>query len=371
LGDERGGLLRLRNNGGKSTSSGETSMATGGFGETVFYQRSASMRKYLLAAVAAAALSSPLAAQPYIGIEGGVLFPKDQDGDTLVDYTTTQTPISPLAPAGPADTTYNNAFGLDYKRGSDIDIILGYDFGMFRLEGELGRKRASLNEFEVDGAFISALNTSLNRPSAAPDPGAPGLGAFDSTDFDLGGKVKVRSYMLNGLLDFGDEDGLSFYAGLGIGRARVKLLGDSDNALAGQIIAGARYAITPNIDIGLKYRYFRTGKVTLNDTSDVLAGNPNRVTVAGTVPVVVDQTTNASLFTDYEQKFRSHSLLASLIFNFGTPAVALPPPPPPPAPVAPVPPATQTCADGSVILATDICPAPPPPPMPAPAPERG
>jgi iron complex outermembrane receptor protein len=45
-----------------------------------------------------------------------------------------------------------------------------------------------------------------------------------------------------------------------------------------------------------------------------------------------------------------------------------PPPPPPPPP----PPATQTCPDGSVILATDACPAPPPlPPPPPPAPERG
>ena len=36
------------------------------------------------------------------------------------------------------------------------------------------------------------------------------------------------------------------------------------------------------------------------------------------------------------------------------------------------PPATQTCPDGSVILATDTCPAPPPPPPPPPpAPERG
>jgi iron complex outermembrane receptor protein len=45
----------------------------------------------------------------------------------------------------------------------------------------------------------------------------------------------------------------------------------------------------------------------------------------------------------------------------------LPPPPPPAAP------ATQTCPDGSVILATAACPAPPPPPPPppAPAPERG
>jgi outer membrane receptor protein involved in Fe transport len=50
------------------------------------------------------------------------------------------------------------------------------------------------------------------------------------------------------------------------------------------------------------------------------------------------------------------------------PAVELPPPPPPPPP----PPATQTCPDGSVILATEACPAPPPPPPPPPpAPERG
>jgi outer membrane receptor protein involved in Fe transport len=51
-------------------------------------------------------------------------------------------------------------------------------------------------------------------------------------------------------------------------------------------------------------------------------------------------------------------------------AVAEPAPPPPPPP--PPPPATQTCPDGSVILATDACPAPPPPPPPPPpAPERG
>ena len=60
------------------------------------------------------------------------------------------------------------------------------------------------------------------------------------------------------------------------------------------------------------------------------------------------------------------------------PSCAAPPPPPPPPVFAPPPPppapppATQTCADGTVILATDTCPAPPPPPPPPPpAPERG
>ncbi len=51
-----------------------------------------------------------------------------------------------------------------------------------------------------------------------------------------------------------------------------------------------------------------------------------------------------------------------------TPPAFVAPPPPPPPPVAP--PATQTCADGSVVLATDACPVPPPPP-PAAMPERG
>ena len=53
------------------------------------------------------------------------------------------------------------------------------------------------------------------------------------------------------------------------------------------------------------------------------------------------------------------------------PVMIAPPPPPPPIEVAP---ATQTCADGSVILATEVCPAPAPYIPPAPpeaAPERG
>ena len=74
---------------------------------------------------------------------------------------------------------------------------------------------------------------------------------------------------------------------------------------------------------------------------------------------------------DYQRYGRRWMLGATYKFGAGAPPpapVAAPPPPPPPPP----PPATQTCADGSVILATDACPAPPPPPPPPPpAPERG
>ena len=63
---------------------------------------------------------------------------------------------------------------------------------------------------------------------------------------------------------------------------------------------------------------------------------------------------------------------ATIDFLPPKPAPAPVAPPPPPPPPAPPPPATQTCPDGSVILATETCPVPPPPPPPPPpAPERG
>jgi len=77
----------------------------------------------------------------------------------------------------------------------------------------------------------------------------------------------------------------------------------------------------------------------------------------------------------YQGRFNSgvkdHAVYGALTLLFGAPP---PPPPasPPPPPPPPPPPSTQTCPDGTVILATETCPAPPPPPPPPPpAPERG
>jgi iron complex outermembrane receptor protein len=67
---------------------------------------------------------------------------------------------------------------------------------------------------------------------------------------------------------------------------------------------------------------------------------------------------------DYQRFGRRWMISASYKFGAGAPPA---PPPPPPLPPPPVAPATQTCANGSVILATDACPVPPPPPPPPPA----
>lgn len=287
------------------------------------------MIKYLLAAAAAAAIASPAAARdgvPYVGIEGGILVAKDSDVDRRG--------------FNPAISGWADWLDVDNKLGYDVDVIAGYDFGMFRLEAELGYKRANHKSYDMD--------------NQAPGPFPAGIVPGGSYDAD--GRTSITTGMINALVDLGDEDGLSFYAGGGVGMARVSTtidrLGDSayhlkDRDIAWQGIAGVRMAVSDRLDAGLKYRYFSAG--TLKDN---LSGHN----------------------FDARSFVHSHSLLASLTYNFAAPE---PLPPAPPVYVAPpveVAPATQTCPDGSVILATEVCPAPPvyvPPAPPEPAPERG
>ena len=73
------------------------------------------------------------------------------------------------------------------------------------------------------------------------------------------------------------------------------------------------------------------------------------------------------IFSAYLAEPRTYGL--TLRGRFSAPRRAPEPYIAPPAPPAP-PPATQTCADGSVILASDVCPVITPP-EPVPAPERG
>jgi OmpA-OmpF porin, OOP family len=283
------------------------------------------MRKYLFAATAAAALATPAFAAadgPYVGIEGGVTFPRSTDLDVILNDT----------------TTYDNAYDVRYKAGYDVDAIAGYKLGPVRLEGEAGYKRATVKSLGVSTPLITDVGTAAGTTATAGD-------------FSVGNHIGIKTLMANALLDGNFGGGFGGYAGGGVGRAWASLSGDKDNAMAFQGIAGLRYALTPNVDAGLKYRYFHTGKL---DFSDAFAVNGTNFT------------------TNAKGNYDSNSVLASLVYNFNSAArpeaipAAAPAPPPPPPPMAPE---TQTCPDGSVILATSACPAPPPP-QPAPV-ERG
>jgi opacity protein-like surface antigen len=234
------------------------------------------MRKLLLVAIAVSAATTPALARDgvgYIGIDGGFMKVEDIDFDFEDD-----------------DSSVDNLFGVDVKTGFDVALVGGHDFGLVRVEGEVGYKRASLDEVRVDQSVVPA------------------------SSLEADGRTRVLSGMVNLLLDFGNDNALSGFVGGGAGIARVKVRGDlsgtgtggvavsdlgfsgSDRGLAWQGVAGVRTALTDNIDLGLKYRFFNT-KFELEGGDEELSG-----------------------------RFRSHSLLASLTYNFAAP------PAPPPAP---------------------------------------
>ena len=259
---------------------------------------------------------------PYVGLEGGVTFPRNEDLDVILNNT----------------TTYTNGYQVDYKDGYDVDAIAGYKIGPVRLEAEGGYKRAKVKSLGVSTPLITDVGTAADTTATA-------------ADFSVGNHIGIATLMGNALLDGNFGGGFGGYIGGGAGRAWASLSGDKDSAWAYQGIAGLRYALTPNLDAGVKYRYFRTGTLNFNDAFTI-----------DTVPFT----------TETSGHYSSHSVLASLVYNFNgraapAPVAEAPPPPPPPPPPAP---ATQTCADGSVILATSVCPAPAPPPPPPPV-ERG
>jgi hypothetical protein len=139
--------------------------------------------------------------------------------------------------------------------GYNIGIYGGYDFGVFRLEGEVDWMHANLDQLSIDSDFIDAINS-----LASPD--------LIDTGVDVDQASSALAFMLNGLVDFGDDDGFSFQAGLGAGWAKSKLINDKDSAFAWQAILGVNYAVSPNIDIGMRYKYFTTGSLNFHDNTN-------------------------------------------------------------------------------------------------------
>ncbi len=260
------------------------------------------MRKLAITlALASTALASPALArddQWYVGVDGGAMIVEDLKLDV---------------------GAVKDGIEIDSRTGYDFGGLVGYDFGGFRLETEVAYKKA-------DPKDVIASGTTIN--------GFSGVAAS-------AGDLSALSFMVNGMVDFGDDDGVQGFVGAGIGVARVQLdnsidasignwVDDSDTGLAWQALAGIRAPISDNWDVGLKYRYFNAGKVNLVD-------NVGR---------------------NIKTEMRSHSLLGSLIYNFGGEPEPMPvAPPPPPVVVAPPPPppppAPKVCNTGPYIVFFD------------------
>ena len=287
------------------------------------------MRKSVFLAVAGTVLAAPAWAAPsgpYVGIEGGVTLPQTNKYDVTVTNGTTS-------------TTYADGYRVKNRMGYDVDLIAGYQLGLLRLEAEGGYQNAKVKSLGVSSTLLT-------------DVGAAAGTRVTAANLGVGGHVGITKLMGNALVDGDFGGGFGGYIGAGAGRAWTRFSGDKDNAWAYQGIAGLRMAVTPNLDAGVKYEYFRTGKLNFADAFTV---------------------NNTNFTTNARGHLTSNNVLASLVYHFNSreavapiPAAApAPPPPPPPAP------ATQTCPDGSVIEATATCPAPPPPPPPPPPAQRG
>ncbi|MGI4732479.1 MAG: OmpA family protein [Janthinobacterium lividum] len=267
------------------------------------------MRKLaVILALASTALASPALARDkawYVGAEGGAMIVEDIHYDI---------------------GTVRSAATVDHKYGYDVDGVVGYDFGPFRVETEVGYKRAF-----VDAYRSGSTTTPFYTASGQLATGA--AGSYTAA----GGRTSALSFMVNGLLDFGADDEIQGFVGGGVGVARVQerlglntygdFLRDTDTVFAYQGLAGVRAPLTQHVDVSLKYRFFTADNARLVDIT-------NR---------------------GYDGRFRSHSILGGLTYNFGEPAAPPPPPPPPPpveapAPIQAPPPPAPVCSPGPYIV---------------------
>jgi len=218
------------------------------------------MRKLTVAIVlATTALSGSALARDkawYVGIEGGGLLAEDYRFN-LRDTAGNVTP---------------NAIRANHSAGFDVDGNVGYDFGLLRTEFEVSYKDANVKSLTFNQA-TPGLPVQNADGSFSPGTVSPSVwtGAY--------GYSRSLSFMANAMLDVGDQNGWSAFAGGGVGVARVELsklryyrqapnlVDDSDTHFAWQIVAGARRHITDNVDLGIKYRFFNVPDIKFHDVA--------------------------------------------------------------------------------------------------------
>lgn len=161
-------------------------------------------------------LSSPIFAaeeKPYY-ISGNI-------GLSLVDATVSDPRIA---------FTVESELETDFMFGAAV----GYDFGMGRIEGEIGY---SMHDLEASGASVAS-----------------------------GGDIDILSLLINGFYDIETKSPVTPYVGGGVGVAFIDIEDVSvsgivienknDKVFAYQLGAGIGYAVTDSVTLDFGYRYF-------------------------------------------------------------------------------------------------------------------
>jgi outer membrane protein OmpA-like peptidoglycan-associated protein len=192
-----------------------------------------------------------------------------------------------------------NSWTQQQDTGYAVMGQVGYGFGPWRAEGEIGWRSNDINSF-----------------------------ANGSGNLNPGGSLGGVSFMFNLLHDFKTNSNWTPYIGAGIGdihlsadqitASGLKVTNDVNDQFAYQAIAGIAYRLTDAMSIRADYHYLRssTASFTLNPAYDSgFATSP----------------------------YSAHTIMVGFVVRFPAaaapapvPAMAAPPPPPPPAP-APAP----------------------------------
>ncbi|MDH5763685.1 MAG: outer membrane beta-barrel protein [Nitrospinota bacterium] len=127
-----------------------------------------------------------------------------------------------------------SVINTSYDPGLSLGGVLGYDFGMLRVDGEIALRINSISDIQ----------------------GIP-----------VDGNASAFSYMINGYFDIPTGGPVQPYVGGGIGFATVSvdheifgftLADDSDSVLAYQFSAGLGFEVSPRATVSFGYRYFAT-----------------------------------------------------------------------------------------------------------------
>jgi opacity protein-like surface antigen len=130
---------------------------------------------------------------------------------------------------------------MKFDPGFASSFAGGYNFGMFRIEGELGYQGNNVDN-KYDDYYYDDYNDDYHRHSSNND-------SCDLTAYSLMG---------NFYLDFVNPSPVTPFLTAGIGMATVNLFDYDDTVFAYQVGAGLAFAINPRMSVDLKYRYFAT-----------------------------------------------------------------------------------------------------------------
>jgi len=164
-----------------------------------------------------------------------------------------------IGAAVPADTDVSG-FDLDdrveFDPGVNIGGTGGFDFGLWRLEGELSYKHGEITSVtdRISGIRYRDIDGSVGA-----------MAMMGNLFLDLHNQSPITPYLGGGAgfaaMHLSETSGTSTFSG-----NRIELYqSDDDTVFAYQVGAGLEIALSSMLSLDLSYRYFGTSRASFND----------------------------------------------------------------------------------------------------------